>query len=179
MRHFPIIVLVGNQQSGKSTLIKEMLARVPELRVLRSITTRAPREPDDAIFYRFTSRFIFRLLRFFGLIIQAVKYGENFYGNTWWDFKGVLLFHTGIAAVTQEGVLTLRAQGHRVIAINVVRPPGEFTLENTPRGHDDARRREIPIAYNATIVNSFEPGGLTKATNELETFIRSTLAALR
>ncbi len=77
-----LIVLTGPSGVGKGTLVKQLLARHPELSVSISATTRPPRKGEtDGEDYFFLSREKFEEMMIAGELLEWAEYAGNYYGT--------------------------------------------------------------------------------------------------
>jgi guanylate kinase len=175
MKH-QIFGVVAQCGAGKSTLITSIAQRMPHLvEVVPSVTTRKRRGPEDDLFYRFVSLEEFEQLRRNFRLAEHLEYAGNFYGLERDVLDSLLSNWHGIMAVTQEGVLQLRAAGYPVVVI-MLDSPGQPEFRDEVRQQADRERAQIALKPEHTIVNSFAPGGLELSLRDLETFISSYVA---
>ena len=173
-----LFVLCGPSRAGKTILMKAaMLELAPHLKIVKSTTTRAPREPDDALVYDFMSveRFEFKKQR--GDFMEAVRYGNNFYGYDRGTINITMHYKHGICIATEHGILELE-KGYPVRSIKITSSGKEaeamreaYYLEHPQRRKDDLERSRISIDYDLEILNSFEPEGKEKAIKLLVDYI--------
>jgi guanylate kinase len=172
MKH-QIFGIVAQCGAGKSTLISSIVQRMPHLvEVVPSVTTRKRRGPEDDLFYRFVSIEEFEQLRRNLRLVEQLEYAGNYYGLERDVLDSLLSNWHGIMAVTQEGVLQLRAAGYPVVVI-MLDSPGQPEFEDEVRRRADRERAQIELKPDHTIVNSFEAGGLERSLRDLESFISS------
>jgi guanylate kinase len=77
-----LIVLTGPSGVGKGTLLKELLARHPELYVSVSATTRQPRAGEiDGVSYYFLTRDRFTEMIAAGELLEWAEFAGNYYGT--------------------------------------------------------------------------------------------------
>ncbi len=162
----PIIGLVGPSGSGKTTLIMEMLKRFPEkLAPFKSITSRAKRDEQDALFFDFVSQDEIRQREEEGRLVQVSEYAGNLYANDTEDLLSTLNDKAVIGAIVESGVKNFEAAGFNVITVKVI-PKG--SQQATPeRQKADLERQDQLDDFDFEIVNDFSPGGLETAIEEL------------
>jgi guanylate kinase len=165
----PLFTFLGPTGCGKTSIIHGMLVRFAgKVEVVRSITTRDPRDPEDPIHYRFVTQAEVDALKAADAlekdaakrrIIQGVTYAENFYGNDRADVDGVLSRVCGLNAMTEEGVINFRKQNYDVRVIKVI-PIGKPDARSAERRKADLERatmyRDLPV--NFTVANEFVKG---------------------
>jgi guanylate kinase len=82
MRKGNLFIISGPSGAGKGTLVKELPARVPDLWVSVSVTTRAPRPGEvEGQHYFFTSADEFRQLAEAGGLLEWAEVHGNCYGT--------------------------------------------------------------------------------------------------
>ncbi|OGD31694.1 hypothetical protein A3C91_03075 [Candidatus Azambacteria bacterium RIFCSPHIGHO2_02_FULL_52_12] len=155
-----------------------VLELAPHLKIAKSATTRAPREPDDALAYDFISVERFELKRQRGDFIEAVRHGNNFYGYDRGTVNVAMHHKHGICIATEHGILELKKAGYLVRPVKVTSFGEEakamrdaFYQEHPERVKDDYERSRMRIDYDLEILNSFEPGGKEKAIKLLVDYI--------
>jgi guanylate kinase len=161
----PIIGLVGPSGSGKTTLIEAMLARFPErVAILKSLTTRPRRGPEDDPNYDFVSVEEMRRMERNGELVQVSEYAGNLYAHSRKHLDELLENRIGICALVEQGVRNLRNAGYDVKVIKITPHGGEAKSE--ARAEADIKRAKDDIKADFEIVNSFEPGGLERAERD-------------
>ncbi len=104
-----VFVITGPSGVGKGTLIRELLARVPELRLSVSATTRAPRQGErDGLDYHFLTAEDFERRVRAGEFLEHATYSGNRYGT----LRSELERTTGGGA---PAVLEIEVQGARQV----------------------------------------------------------------
>ena len=77
-----LFVISGSSGVGKSTVLKQVLARMPELAFSVSATSRKPREGEtDGIQYYFVSREAFQQMITQGAFVEYDFHMDNYYGT--------------------------------------------------------------------------------------------------
>ena len=173
-----IFALVGGARSGKSTLIKEVIARIPEkIGIIKSFTTRAHRSTEeDDLFYDFLSLKEFEKRKIDSAFAECIEHAGNYYGYEYATIDAVLAQKHGICAVVEYALPDLMRAGYSVTPIKITPLHSEkvrdaFYEKHRERQQADEERAKIPVDFAAEITNSFEPGGKEKAVNDLVVFI--------
>lgn len=172
MTRFPIIALVGHSGVGKSTLMERILERMPDdVFRIRYLTSRPWREASDDVNYRFLTAEEFERMDANGELATHTEYIGHHYGTAHADLKE--LDHAfGIQAYTQQSLQRIRLSGYDVIVVKIVSDTLTYR-EDEVRMKEDLERDKIDVGQSLVLENSFAPGGLEKATDELEAFILS------
>lgn len=177
MQNF-FFALVGPSGSGKSELVKLMLAKHPELLSdIASFTTRAPRPSDQPGAYKFVTRGEFQGMIERRELIQWIEYGGNLYGDDHATVASVYArgMHV-IRPMVEDGIKNFRAAGHRVVVIRIEPTGPGYRPNESGREAEDEARAKLLVA-DVTVTNSFEHGGLERAANMLSIVIGQTLFA--
>lgn len=178
-----IFVLIGDCRVGKTTLLGIAATELKmRIRIIKSVTTREPRNESDKRDYIHISKRSFEEKIGSGDFAECVRYppeGENwnYYGYERAYLENTLRQRHGICIATQEGALALMEQGYKVKPTRIIGKGNKeiqdaFYEQYPERKAEDEQRNVIEIPYALTIVNDFAPGGLEKAAKELCTFIR-------
>lgn len=168
---YPILGLVGPSGSGKSTLILEMGKRFPErVAILKSLTTRAKRGPEDDLFYDFVSVEEMRRREANGRLVQISEYAGNLYAHDREHADALLKDYLGICALVEQGVLNLRGAGYEVKVIKII-PQKSDEVRDEARRKADEERKKTELPADLVIENSFESGGFERAAALLSEYI--------
>ena len=171
MNHF--FGFFGPSGAGKSTLLLELVRNLPDrLGIIKSLTTRARRGPEDDVFYRFISKEDLEAKRTNGTLLQVSEYAENFYANDKIEIDQLLEMKHGLMAIVEEGVKNFREAGYHVTIIRII-PKGNPQLNDEARANADATRAKLHLPADFELINDFAPGGKEAALRELLTFIRT------
>jgi guanylate kinase len=176
MQEYPIIVLVGTSGGGKTALLFEMLKRFPnDCAALKSLTTRTRRGPEDDVFYDFVSRDYFETRYGLGEVFQRADFGGNLYGCERSHVNSIVSHQLGLVVLVQQAIQDFLKAGYTLHLVHIV-PEGHQPRNENARLRDDEARARIVVDYDATIVNSFAPGGFQAAADELAAVIESLLS---
>ncbi|MGL5831251.1 MAG: hypothetical protein ACRCZE_03825 [Candidatus Altimarinota bacterium] len=172
----PILAFVGSSGVGKTTLMMELLKRIPEkVFPIVTTTTRNWRGPEDDVFCKFVSREHIQELKKDGKLAQYLEYAGNTYGCEWVDIDWAVENGFGIQAYVEPAIYDLRNAGYEVIPIKIVADQVNFRDEKK-REEEDKERAKIQLDYVLTIENSFIEGGLEKAVQKLLAFIEDGIS---
>ncbi|MCX8029112.1 MAG: guanylate kinase [Brevinematales bacterium] len=178
-----IFIISAPSGAGKTTILKNVVSRIPNLYFSTSVTTRKPREGEvDGVDYYFVN--IDRVLEMFKnkeLIEWAMVHG-NFYGTPVWEVENKI--NSGknvIVDVDVKGFLKIKKRYPEAISIFII-PPSIEELKNRllkregKKEFDEELRRRFEKAtyemsfrelYDYIIVND----DLDRAIKELEEII--------
>ena len=172
-----IFALVGPAHCGKSMLMKEVVRLIPErVGIIKSFTTRAQRDADDAIFYDFLVKEALEQKRANDELVEYVEHAGNYYGYDRQAVESILARTHGICAVVESAVYDLINAGYTVAPIKIIPAHAEkmrevFYEKHKERINADKERGKVHLNFAAEIINSFEPGGKEKAINDLVALI--------
>ncbi|MBI1907949.1 hypothetical protein HYS28_00845 [Candidatus Uhrbacteria bacterium] len=169
------IAFVGPSKSGKTTIMDELLARMPgDVTIIRSVTTRPQRDDEDAVYYEFISREEFERRIAADAFAHHVEHATNYYGTQRADIHAAMASHRFcVGAFVEQGVLNLRRNGFTPIVIKIIPEHYEPNPDPVRRKEDEARDR-INLGPDLVVVNSFLPGGKASAVEQVRVFL-STL----
>lgn len=175
---YPVFAVVGPSQRGKSELIKSMLARFPDsLAVLKTISTRDPREPDDAIFYDLVSDEKFAAMKAAGVLTQGgnTEYAGAFYDNDRVTDDALLEERAGICAWVEPTVTLYRRLGYTVLMVRIVPDGVGWPPVNHKRAEADRKREVAAPPPNKLILNAYGKEGFARADDMLAAYIQNEL----
>jgi guanylate kinase len=136
-----IFVITGPSGVGKGTLIHHLLARVPDLELSVSATTRAPRPGErDGIDYHFLTPREFDARVAAGDFVEHAEYAGRRYGTLRSELQRRV--DAGVPVVLEieiQGARQIRERMPEAVQVFIV-PPSREALEArlTARGTDDA-----------------------------------------
>jgi guanylate kinase len=184
----PVFVITGTSGEGKSTLARDLVERVPELRLAVSATTR-PRRPGevDGRDYHFLSEEEFDRRLAAGDFLEWVElpWGEGYRSGTLWSELDRIAAegHSPLLEIETGGALAVRDRVPAAVTIFVTAPSQE-ELERRLRSRATESEGEIEERLNVaerqlalesefqhTIVND----DLGRALAELEGIVRAAL----
>ena len=163
-----VIALVGLSGHGKTGIIDEACQQDTRLQKVRSITTRAWREPSDDEIYDFISPEELQRLKNLKGIAQSDTYSGFEYGNTFQQFAGVAdQGKIGILSMTEQGTHNIRAKGYDVRVIHVI-------ARNAPirPGREDEDPDLLKhLVSDYVNLNDYGPEGYRRAIEEVIAYI--------
>lgn len=169
-----IFALVGPSGVGKTSLILEVLKRLPDcFAPIKVMTTRERRGPEDDVFCRFVSKDEIVRRRDGGFLVQYLEYAGNVYGCDRQDIEAVLKEKNGIQAYVESGIADLERAGFEVVPIRVV-PRGDFVWRDELRLKEDAERAASNVRYAFEVENAFEAGGFERVADALVGFLKQS-----
>jgi guanylate kinase len=180
-----VFVITGPSGVGKGTLIRQLLDRVPGLKLSVSATTRSPREgEEDGVDYHFLTEAEFQERRGAGDFLEFATYSGNHYGTLNSELERCL--EAGCSVVLEievQGAQQVRQSKPDSIQIFIAPPdPAVLRERLSGRGTDSAeaidKRLETAEAelasqddFDYRIVND----DLDHAAAELESIVRTAI----
>jgi len=154
-RHVPpgkLFVVSAPSGAGKTSLVKALIERRPELRVAVSHTTRKKRpEEVDGVNYHFVDEQSFKQMQQTGAFIESAHIFGNLYGTSQAEVDGILgAGHHIILEIDWQGAARIRQNLDNVVSIFIL-PPSLDSLKTRllNRAQDDLET--IAARFNAAI----------------------------
>jgi guanylate kinase len=185
----PIFILVGPSGSGKSTIEQHLLTN-DTFAMQRAITTttREPRTGEqNGIEYWFLNKEDFKRGIEGGDFVEWIEGFGNYYGTSKSEIKQKLKDGRPLSIVTDmPGALEIKKQFPNTKIIFLSVPKDELVerlkaRKSTPETFEMRVAkidREIESSKHADIIVDNRDGRLAKAVEEIETYIRATMAGI-
>src|SRR5262245_54733577 len=181
-----VFVITGPSGVGKGTLIKELLARCPNLELSISATTRQPRAGEvGGVDYHFLSPEEFERRAEEKDFLEFATYSGNRYGTLRSEVeRRIEAGHSVVLEIEVQGATQVRAAKPDSVQIFIA-PPDPAVLRHRPpgRGTDSAEAidkrletAEIELASQGDFDYRVVNDDLEQATAELVGIVRSELA---
>ena len=180
-----VFVITGPSGVGKGTLIRELRARLPQLALSTSATTRDPRPGEsDGVDYFFMDRDEFARRADAGEFVEHAVYSGNRYGTLRSELDRHLAEGESVVLeIEVQGARQVRAAMPEAVLLFIAPPePAELRRRLVGRGSDsgdaiEERLKTAQIELNAqeefqhVVVND----DLDRAIGELESIVRAQL----
>ncbi|WII94831.1 guanylate kinase [Moraxella haemolytica] len=125
-----LFIITAASGTGKTSLVKELLASTEQLKVSISHTTRDPRPAEiDGVHYHFTTKDDFEQLIKNGAFFEYAKVFGNYYGTSKQAVDDLL--HQGIDVILEidwQGALQVKEKFEHAVMIFIL-PPSKDTLK--------------------------------------------------
>jgi guanylate kinase len=148
-----LFIVTGASGTGKTTLVREALRRIPGVQFSVSATTRAPRAGErDGVDYRFLSREAFDSAVEAGDFLEWAEVHGNRYGTLKAPVDHALASGSSILLeIDRRGASQVREKAPEAISIFIL-PPGLETLEQRLRDRstdsEEVIRRRVADAMD-------------------------------
>lgn len=136
-----LFVIAAPSGAGKTTLVKALVARNPEIRFSISYTTRTKRRNEEhGVDYLFVDEETFHRLEAHGELLESAEVFDNFYGTGRGQVERYLSAgHSVILEIDWQGARQVRAAMPESVSIFIL-PPSVAELERRLR----ERRTDTP-----------------------------------
>lgn len=172
---YPIFGLVGPSGSGKTTIILELLKQFPDqLAVIKSLTTRPRRGPEDDVFYDFISPKEMEQKKSAGLLFSISEYAGNAYAFDYKKTTEIVQKKCGIQALVESSFKQIRSAGFELNIIKII-PKGEIDQRSKEREREDAERSAVLYTPALRVINAFEEDGLKTAVSTIAEYTNKIL----
>ncbi len=130
-----LIVITGPSGVGKGTLVRELLARHPQLYLSISATTRSPRPGEiHGKDYYFVSRQEFEQMVQRGELLEWAEYGSNYYGTPRAKVEEILdMGKSVLLEIELVGARAIKETFPEALRLFIL-PPSTAELERRLRG---------------------------------------------
>lgn len=135
---YKIFTLTGASGSGKTTIMRELLKRDANVKVLPSITTRTKRDSDVEGEYKYVAEKDFQNIQQNNAFLWDVDMHGNFYGTAKADVDYALKAnHKSIMLLVPEVIPILKSYTHSVLSFYIVSPPEDILRQRLQNRGDD------------------------------------------
>lgn len=171
MKLHPFIGLIGPSGAGKTTLISQALAQLPDqVTIIRSVTTRPRRGPEDDLSYEFITREEILERHTAGHLVNLSEYAGYFYGFDRRVLNDALQNKIGLQALVESAIEPLRNAGYDLRIVKII-PEGKIDSRSHARNLADQERSKQTYAADLSIYNRFVSGGQEQATKEFISYL--------
>jgi len=147
-----LFVISAPSGAGKTSLVKALMERMPELRVAVSHTTRKKRPDEvDGVNYHFVDEKSFHEMKKSHRFIETARIFGNLYGTSQAEVDRILASgHNIVLEIDWQGAAQVRSHQDDVVSVFIL-PPSMDTLRRrlVDRGQDDMET--ISARLNAAI----------------------------
>lgn len=135
---YKIFTLTGVSGSGKTTIMRELLKRNANIKVLPSITTRTKRDSDVPGEYRYIGEKEFENMQQNNAFLWDVDMHGSFYGTAKVDVDYALKAnHKSIMLLVPEVISILKSYTHFVLSFYIISPPEDILRQRLQNRGDD------------------------------------------
>ncbi len=173
----PILGLVGPSGAGKTALILAMRERFPkQTSILQSLTTRACRDDQDALFYEFVSVDEVHTREREGRLVQVSEYAGNLYAHDRMHLERATSAGVALCAIVEHGVLALREAGYDIRTVQLIPAHATHLIRDEPaRIQADAARATLITHHDFTLTNDFREGGWKTSVEHMAEIVESLI----
>lgn len=178
-----LFIITAASGTGKTSLVKELLATTDNLTVSVSHTTRAPRPGEsDGTHYHFTTVDAFKQMIDESAFLEYAQVFDNFYGTTRQAVERLL--HDGVDVILEidwQGALQVKETFNDAVMIFIL-PPSRDALRSrlSGRGQDSDEVIEKRLAGSLTEMRQYDKfdyvvinDDFAEALADLQTIIKS------
>lgn len=178
-----LFIITAASGTGKTSLVKELLATTDNLTVSVSHTTRAPRPGEsDGVHYHFTTVEAFKQMIDESAFLEYAQVFDNFYGTTRQAVERLL--HDGVDVILEidwQGALQVKEKFSDAVMIFIL-PPSRDALRSrlSGRGQDSDEVIEKRLAGSLTEMRQYDKfdyvvinDDFAEALADLQTIIKS------
>ena len=178
-----LFIITAASGTGKTSLVKELLATTDNLTVSVSHTTRAPRLGEsDGTHYHFTTVDAFKQMIDESAFLEYAQVFDNFYGTTRQAVERLL--HEGVDVILEidwQGALQVKEKFSDAVMIFIL-PPSRDALRSrlSGRGQDSDEVIEKRLAGSLTEMRQYDKfdyvvinDDFAEALADLQTIIKS------
>src|SRR5882672_5542468 len=139
-----LFIVSAPSGAGKTTLVEQLVERIPRLSMSRSYTSRPAREGEtDGVDYNFVTRGRFEAMVAAGQFLEWAPVFGNLYGTCAADTDTLLASgHDVVLVIDVQGARKVRARGIETSAVFVM-PPSLAVLEQRLRQRSTDSEAEI------------------------------------
>jgi guanylate kinase len=176
-----LFVLAAPSGAGKTTLVKALVERRPQLRFSVSYTTRKPRETEQhGRDYLFVDEDEFARLRERGEMLESAEVFDNHYGTSRSQVEGLLSAgHNVILEIDWQGARQVRESMPESVSVFIL-PPSRAELERRLRNRrtdsDEVIARRLRDALGD--MSHWDEFDYVIINDDLDTAIRELLTVL-
>jgi len=177
-----LLIVAAPSGAGKTTLVRELLARDAGIRLSVSCTTRAPRNGEaHGVAYHFLSVAEFQTMQGRGEFLESAEVHGNFYGTSRiWLEQQLAAGHDVLLEIDWQGAQQVRRHFPQAVGIFIL-PPSMDELEHRLRGRatdsDDVIQRRLLAAL--TEMRHVDEFDYVIINNDLHTALDDLQAAVR
>lgn len=149
-----LFVFSGASGVGKSTVLKQVMERVPELTFSVSATSRAPRPGEtNGVQYYFVTEDAFRQMIEQGAFVEYDYHMGNFYGTLTSEILNKSKEHPLVLDIEPVGALHVREIFPAATLIYIA-PPSIEVLEQRLRGRNDTSEEQMKLRRERAVWES-------------------------
>lgn len=158
-----LVLISGCSGSGKNTVIKSLIARNPNIKFLRSYTTRPPRVNESSDTYHYVTKTQFDDMLKNGEIFEYEEIHQNFYGLTTQSLQDIvdgdkknIHFIKDIGVLGQINMARALKGKVPVVSIFLSVPRAELIRRLTNRGEQNIDLRLSRMEFEMGYIENFD-----------------------